>query len=162
MRYLLYFFHSWLVFVISLRFLRYKPTIKQQITFTAVYGVGVVFSRGIYNFLKVPFGTHTILLIILSIILFKGILEGFTWQKSMYVALVAFIIMLTAEAFAVLPVMKLFDLTITKIETNNTLNMYIGVLSNAVLILVYAILVIRDLNMKQRNFKRYNSGINQQ
>ena len=160
MKYLLYFLHSWLVFIITLRFLRYKPTIKQQALFTAIYGMGVVFSRGMYNFFKIPFGTHTILLIILSIILFKVVLGNLSWQKSMYMALIAFIIMMTAEAFAVLPIMKLFNLTITKIETDNTLNMYIGILSNAALILIYIIFIVRDLNLRKRSFKRYRSEIN--
>jgi hypothetical protein len=127
-----------------------------------IYGVGVIVLRGMYNFFKVPFGTHTILLAILSIVLFKIIFKEFNWQKSIYTALIAFIIMLIVEAFAVLPIMKLFDLTVDKIETDKVLNMYIGVLSNLLLILIYIISVIRDLNIRQRGFKRYHNGINQQ
>ncbi|HZX21275.1 MAG TPA: hypothetical protein VFF25_02675, partial [Clostridia bacterium] len=82
--YLLYFFQSWLMFVTPLKSLRYKSTIGQKVLFTIVYAVGAILSRKMYNFLKVPFGTHTILLIIFSTILFKTILKDISWHRSIY------------------------------------------------------------------------------
>jgi hypothetical protein len=38
--------------------------------------------------------------------------------------------------------------------------MYIGILSNAALILIYIIFIVRDLNLRKRSFKRYRSEIN--
>ena len=153
MAYLLYFFQSWLMFVTPLKLLRYKSTIEQKALFTIIYGVGVIFSRGIYNFLKVPFGTHTVLLIILSIVLFKVILKDFSWQKSIYVSLITFIILLINDTFIVVPVLKWLNLTIGKMGANDISTIIIiAILPNLLLILAYIILVIRDLNMRQRSF----------
>lgn len=156
MIYLLYFVHSWLIFAAPLKILRYKPTIKQQALFIVVYGVGVIFSRSIYSFLKVPFGTHTVLLIILNAILFKTILKDFSWQKSVCISLIVFIILLINDALILVPAMKLFNLTISKIETNNILAViFSSILSNLLLILIYIISIIRDLICSKRNSKQY-------
>ncbi|HZK58036.1 MAG TPA: hypothetical protein VFD17_06980, partial [Clostridia bacterium] len=92
--YLLYFIQSWLIFVVPLKFLRYKSTVGQRIIFTIVYAAGSILSRRIYDFLKVPFGTHTFILFIFSIILLKIVAKGLGWQKSIYATLITFIILL--------------------------------------------------------------------
>lgn len=158
MIYLLYFVHSWLVFVTPLKFLRYKSTVGQKILFTVVYGAGVIFSRDIYKFLKVPFGTHTILLIILSIILFKNILKDFNWQRSIYITLITFVALLVNDSLILVPIMKLFNLPISKIETDNILAIiFMGILSNLLLILVYIISIVRDLICSRKSFKQHYS-----
>jgi len=144
--YLLYFFQSLLIFITPLRFLRYKSTIGQRIVFTTVYAGAVIFSRELYNFLKLPFGTHTFLLIIFSTILFKIIVKGFSWQKSIYASLFAFVVLLINDTFIVLPVLKLLGLTIGKIEVNDIFTvMFMCIMPSLLLILVYIALVIRDL-----------------
>lgn len=144
--YLLYFIQSWLVFVVPLKFLRYKSTIGQRVVFTIVYAVGSILSREIYKFLKVPFGTHTFLLIIFGIILLKIVAKGFGWQKSIYAFLITFIVLLINDTFIVLPVMKLFGFTIGGIEMNSIFRvLFICIMPNLLLILAYIALVVRDL-----------------
>lgn len=151
MIYLSYFVHSWLVFVTPLKFLRYKLTIRQQALFTIIYGLGIVFTRGIYNFVKVPFGTHTVLLLILSIILFKNILKDFGWQSSIYTTLIIFIILLINDAVILLPIMKMLNLTVTGIEKDSILAfMPTIILPNLLLILTYIASIIRDLIHRKR------------
>lgn len=151
MIYLSYFVHSWLVFVTPLKFLRYKLTIRQQALFTIIYGLGIVFTRGIYNFVKVPFGTHTVLLLILSIILFKNILKDFSWQSSIYITLIIFIILLINDAVILLPIMKMLNLTVTGIEKDSILAfMPTIILPNLLLILTYIASIIRDLIHRKR------------
>lgn len=154
MIYLSYFVHSWLVFVTPLKFLRYKLTIRQQALFTIIYGLGIVFTRGIYNFVKVPFGTHTVLLLILSIILFKNILKDFGWQSSIYTTLIIFIILLINDAVILLPIMKMLNLTVTGIEKDSILAfMPTIILPNLLLILTYIASIIRDLIHRKRRSK---------
>lgn len=159
MLYLLYFIQSWFMFVTPLKFLRHKSTIGQKALFMVVYGVGAILSRSIYNFLEVPFGTHTFLLIIFSIILFKIILKDFSWQKSMYVSLITFIVLLVNDTFIVLPIMKLFGLSVGNIEANNILTtMLICILPSLLLILVYIILAVRDLVCSKKGLNGTVSG----
>lgn len=154
MAYLLYFFQSYLMFVTPLRLLRYKSTAVQKILFTIIFGVGEIFSRHIYKFLKIPFGTHTLLLFFFCIILFKIILKGFSWQKSIYMSLIAFIILLINDFFIVVPVMKLLDLTVGNIDTNNISSiLLLWILPNILLFLVYIVLIIKDLICSKKGLK---------
>jgi len=62
--YLLYFIQSWLIFVVPLKFMRYKTTTGQRAMFTVVYVVASILARRVYDFLELPFGTHTFVLLI--------------------------------------------------------------------------------------------------
>lgn len=162
MIYLLYFLQAWLIFVTPLIFLNYKTTIRQQFLFTIIYGLGIIFSRNIYNFIKVPFGIHTILLLILSIILFKNILKDFGWQKSIYTSLIVFIIILINDALIVLPFMKLLDLNVGLVESDNTLAfILISILSNLLLILACITSIIRNLVYSKKNHRKDYSQTNE-
>lgn len=152
MVYLSYFIHSWLVFVTPLKILHRKTTIKQQVIFTIIYGFGIIFVRSIYSFFRIPFGTHTVLLIIVGVVLVKNILKDFDWQKSVYTILISVIILLINDSIILLPTMKLFDLTVIRIEKNKVLLFIMtGILSNLLLILVYFAFVVRDLT---HNYKK--------
>lgn len=157
--YLLYFIQSWLIFVVPLKFLRYKSTIGQRVVFTIVYAVGSIFSREIYRFLKVPFGTHTFLLIILGIILLKIVAKGLGWQKSIYAFLITFIVLLINDTFIVLPVLKLLGLSVGKIEVNNISRvLFMCIMPNLLLILAYIALVVRDLVCSKKGLDGTVSG----
>ncbi len=150
MQYLSRFIHAFLMFVAPLKFLNYKSTIKQRSLFTLIYGLAVIVSRRIYDFLPLTFGAHTILLVIISSILFKKILRDFSWSKSIYTALILFIALLINDALILLPSMKLFDLTVLKIETNSFSAFLITMLlSNFTLILVYIVGYLKNKKDKQ-------------
>ncbi len=155
MLYLSHFIHAWLVFVTPLIFLNYKTTIRQQALFTIIYGLGVAFSRNIYDFVKVPFGTHTILLIILSIVLFKNILKDFGWNKSIYTSLIIVIILLINDTLILLPLMKMFNLTITGVEKRGSLGFIpVIILSNLILILIYVTFSTRNLIYRKKRIRQ--------
>lgn len=152
MIYSLYFIQSWFMFVTPLKFLRHKSTIGQKVSFTIIYGIGVILLRSMYDFLEVPFGTHTLLSIILNIILLKIILKDFSWQKSVYVSLITFIALLVNDSFIVLPIVKLLNLSIGNIEPGNIpATMAFCVLPSLLLILAYIVLAVRDLARGRKN-----------
>lgn len=157
--YLLYFFQSWLIFVVPLKFLRYKSTIGQKVIFTIVYAVEVIFSREIYKFLKVPFGMHTFLSVIFGVILFKIVARDLGWQKSIYSFVISFIVLLVNDTFIVLPVLKLLGLSIGNIEVNNISGiLFMCIAPNLLLILAYIVLVIRDLICNKKGLNGTVSG----
>lgn len=156
MIYLSYFIHAWLIFVTPLKYLHYKPTIKQRVLFTVIYGLGIGPARSIYKFLRVPFGIHTVFLLVLSTILFRIILKDFSWQNSIYVSLIIFIILLINDALILLPIMKLFNLTIGQVEESRILTfMMIFIVNNLLLILTYVASTIRNLMYDSKEFKQY-------
>lgn len=149
MQYISHFTHAFLMFVAPLSFLGYKSTIKQKVLFTLLYGLGVTFSRGIYDFFPLPFGIHTPLLIILSVILFKNILKDFSFQNSIFVSLIMFTVLLINDSLIVLPLMKLFHLTINSMGDRNFLVFLISiVLSDFTLILTYIVGYFKNKNNK--------------
>lgn len=153
-----HFVHAWLVFVTPLKFLHYKVTTRQKVIFTIIYGIGIILARYIYNCLLVPFGTHTVILLISHTILLKVILKDFSWQNAMYTSLITFIVLLINDSIILLPVMKLSGITINDIEQNGKLAFWtIAVLSNVLLIVIYIALGVRDLLYKKKGFKQHHS-----
>ncbi|WP_041718881.1 hypothetical protein [Alkaliphilus oremlandii] len=135
MQYLSYFTHAFLMFVTPLSFIGYKTTNQQKITFTLLYGLGVVFFRRIYDFFPVPFGTHSIMLVALSVILLKNIVENYTWKKSIYTALLLFIVLLINDSIIVLPILNLLDLSIESVSNSIVSWIIFIIISNFLLIL---------------------------
>ena len=149
MQYLTHFVHAFLMFVAPLKFLNYKSTIKQRALFTLIYGLAIIFSRRIYDFLPLTFGTHTILLVIISSVLFKNIVKEISWLKSVYTALILFISVLINDALILLPSMKLFDLTVQKIENSSFLILFSIIIPNATLIIMYIVGHFKNKKDKQ-------------
>lgn len=152
MQYLSHFTHALLMFITPLNFLGHKSESKQKFVFTLLYGLGVHFSRSIYNFLNVPFGTHTILLIILNIILFKIIVHNISWKKCIYISLTLFIILLINDSLILLPTMKYFNLTVNLIESNAILRLVIIIVSNFILILASIAIYFKNKYSKKISF----------
>lgn len=150
MQYLSHLIHAFFMFVAPLSFLNYKTTVIQKILFTLIYGTMVHFSRQIYNLINIPFGSHTLILVILAIILFKNILKDFTWIRSTYISLVLFIILIINDSIFVLPYMKFFHLTITQMEINNVIPIiFKTIVSNSLLVLIF---IIGELKNRRKNY----------
>lgn len=139
MLYLSHFIHAWLMFVAPLSLLGYKPTVKQRVWFTLVYALGIIFSRKIYDFLPLPFGTHTLILLTLSVILFKKIVKDFSWHKSLSISLMLFIAMLINDSLILLPIMNLLGITVQELADNPLVLLFITAMSNFVFIVIYII-----------------------
>jgi len=153
MQYLSHFIHAFLMFVTPLSFIGYKTTNQQKFIFTLLYGLGVVFCRMIYKFHPVPFGTHSIMLVILSIILFKNIVRDYTWKDSIYTALILFIALLINDSIIVLPMLHLLNLSIETISDNIFLWVVLTIVSNFTFI---ACLILGFFKNKNKIF--LNSG----
>lgn len=152
MQYLVHFVHAYLMFVTPLKFLNYKSTIKQQILFTTIYGIGAISSREIYKIFPTPFGMHTIILILLSIVLFKKIVHEFTWQKSIYTSLILVILLLINDVLIFVPIMNIFGLSLDKAESSVFLIfILLIVLTNLTLIIGLIIGYLRNKKDHQIN-----------
>ncbi len=140
MQYLSHFVEAFLIFIAPLSFLDYKTNAKQKVLFTVLYGLGIYFSRQIYNFTSLPFGIHIFILIGLSSILFKNILKNYTWKNSIYISLIVFIALLINDSIFLLPYMSIYDLTIEEIQMDNGIIKLIEMtMSNLILIAMYII-----------------------
>lgn len=155
MQYLTHFVHAFLMFVAPLKFLNYKSTIKQKLSFVLSYGLAIIFSRRIYDFIPLFFGTHTIILVIVSTVLFKKIVKNISWLKSFYISLILFIAMLANDSLIMVPIMRLLNLTIKNLEGNDFLIFLIStILSNFILILAC---IVSYLNNKKDKYISLNS-----
>ncbi len=146
MQYLSHFTHAFFMFVTPLNFLGYKSTTKQKIVFTILYGLAINFFRKIYDFFPVPFGTHTIILVILNIILFKLILQNIRWKTCIYTCLILYIILLINDLMILVPIMNFFNLTVNQIESNVFLRFIIIIVSNVILIVAATVGYLKNKN----------------
>lgn len=136
MLYLVHLVHAYFMFVTPLTFLNYKSTKKQKILFTITYALGSILSRKIYSFFPSIFGSHTLILIILSSILFKSIVREFTWNKSIYTSLMLFIMLLINDTLIIVPVMNTFGLTVEKLETSISLTCIVSIVLNNLTLMI--------------------------
>ncbi len=148
-----HFFHAWLVFVTPLLYLGYRPKLKKQALFTMAYGLGVVLFRRIYNFLAVPFGTHTILLIILNVILLNILIEEVNWIKAICITLITFILVLINDSIIVLPLLNFLGMTVSELSTINVPT-YLVVLICANILLIVSYL-LGNLIFKKKEAYNY-------
>lgn len=150
MQHITHIVHAFFMFITPLKFLGYKSTSKQKILFTLLYTLGIIFSRKLYDFLPIPFGTHTILLVILSSVLFKNILKDLTWSKSIYISLTLFIALLVNDAIIIMPIMKLLGVNLEVLGNINLITLVLSnVLNNFTLLLGFAFGYFKNKNKKQ-------------
>ena len=140
------FIHAWFFCLAPLSFLNYRPERRQHLIFTLIYGCSVYLSRRIYEFLPVPFGTHTFILIIISIILFTYLCK-ISAKQSIIMTVIVFIVLILADGMISLPVMNLLNITMKSYE-ENILHRAIA-LGLGIVPLVTMVLVGRLINMKK-------------
>jgi len=143
------------MFFAAIQILNYKATNKQITIFTICYGLGVIFSRKIYSFLPVPFGTHTILLIILSTILFKNILKDSRWIKYIFTSLILTIALLISDTLIVLPSMKLLDWSVQEIQSSIFLTFLLTAMSDLTLVAIFIIGYFKNKNKRKASLSNY-------
>lgn len=139
------FIHAWFFCIAPLAIFNQKVTIKQQSIFTLIYGLGVYLSRRIYEFLPVPFGTHTIMLISLGILLFILICKV-SVKKSIMMTLLVFIVLIVADGTLSLPVMNFFNIPMSSYENNilhRIILLLLGILPLALMAFVGKVINIR-------------------
>ena len=139
------FVHAGLVFVAPLKLFNIKTTILQKVIFTLFYGVGVILSRNIYTLSDaIPFGTHTILLIILNVLLLKIIIKDLSWLKSLNIVLLVVVVLLINDALIVGPFFRYFDITTTQLQKSDSLSLLLRPIVDSGLIIMYIIALVKN------------------
>jgi len=141
------FIHAWFFCIAPLTLFNYKPTLRQHMLFTLVYGFSVYLSRRIYEILPVPFGTHTFILIAISVALFVFVCKV-SFKISLLCSIIVFIVLVVSDGIISLPVMNLLNITIKSYD-ESVLHRAI-VLSLGIVPLVIMVLVGKLVNIKKQ------------
>ena len=120
---------------------------------------GILFSsslwvvRYLYNFFSIPFGTHTIILVIL-LILFHRFLSGVNWGIAVAASLIGMILVLLGGTVSQLLV-KGLGLTGEQILGNPWLHVLMGSIENVFLFIAFIVIkffkfnVIKSLDLSE-------------
>jgi hypothetical protein len=98
---------------------------KKVAIIAVLHGLGVYAVRSFYVLMNIPFGTHTIILLCIFIILLKTI-GKVRWGTAAIGALLSFIILILSEAFILPPVYDGLSLSLEKVLSQGWLNIIMG------------------------------------
>ncbi|MDH7576873.1 MAG: hypothetical protein QHH75_03410 [Bacillota bacterium] len=134
----------------SLSLLGLRIPFKLLAVVSAGGGLAVYLLRGLYAYTGIPFGSHTLLMILVMVLLYRFVAK-IEWGIGTVAALLGFILVQLSEACLAVPLVSLFKLTVDEILVNPWLHIAFGWLVDlpvVILALVCALTGFRlvDLN----------------
>ncbi|MDR5659172.1 hypothetical protein RH915_06690 [Serpentinicella sp. ANB-PHB4] len=138
MIYLTNFIHAWLIFIAPLSLFNVKSSLNEQIIFTFIYGNALHLIRT-YFMPIAPMMTHTVLLMMITIFLYKVLIKQLIWSKCILMAFIWIIALVIAELLITFPIMHITGITVASADTVFAHRLVILFTSNLGLIMIYAI-----------------------
>lgn len=126
---------AWLLILASLSLCGISVSIRKALYFALVYGPLVILVRYIYSVLRVPFGTHTFILMVVIVILFKLFVNDISWVRSIIAMLIGLVLLLVGDAFFVVQAIRFFGLTVQQASSSMLWCTVLGLASDLSLIL---------------------------
>lgn len=141
MDYFIYCLSAWFHFIVPISVLEIKTNHQQKFLFVISLAGMTAFSRSIYQYISLPYGTHTIIFVVFEILLFKLIIKELSLKKSILIAWVNILIVIISESCIVLPILRYYSMNI---NTNSLMTLLLGGIgSNLGLMIVWIIGKIR-------------------
>ncbi len=144
LRALFFIFEGSLLAIVGAKVMGEQLGRKSILLISLIYGVSVLGIRSLYQFLKIPFGSHTLILALLMLLLL--------WQMgklplptATYSTLISFILLFVGEPLVALPLIKYFHLSFDKIMIDIFWFYVIGLASNSLLILTSLLYWLRRI-----------------
>lgn len=98
-------------------------------------GLGVYLLRALYTYTGLPFGSHTLVMILVMVLLYRFVAR-IEWGVGTVVSLLGFILVQLSEACLAVPVVSLFKLKIDEILANSWLHVAFGWLVDLPLVIL--------------------------
>jgi len=120
-----YMFEGGVMAYCSLALLGLRIPFKHLALVSAGGGLAVYLLRGLYAYTGIPFGSHTLLMILVMVLLYRFVAK-IEWGIGTVVALLGFILVQLSEACLLVPVAGLFKISIDRILANVWLHILLG------------------------------------
>ncbi len=109
----------------SLSLLRLRIPLFRLLVIGVVSGLAVYLLRGLYAYTGIPFGSHTLVMILVMVLLYRYVAR-IEWGVGTVAALLGFILVQLSEACLLVPVTGLFKMSIDQILANVWLHILLG------------------------------------
>lgn len=109
----------------SLSLLGLRISFLRLVVISAAGGLAVYLLRGLYAFTGIPFGSHTLVMILVMVLLYRYVAR-IEWGVGTVVALLGFILVQLSEACLAVPLTSLLKLTVDEILASPWLHVGFG------------------------------------
>jgi len=152
----LFFLHiiqTFLMTTVGLRLFDYRVSLKSLIFIGTVSGVGVWLVRGLYLYYHIPFGTHTLIMMLIILLLLKKIVKA-SWSIALGTVLVSFSLVMLGSTLSG-AVIQFLQIDAQDVLNNPWLQILMGYIESIFLVLmlvinsVYGFTLIKHLSIRE-------------